>query len=140
VIILKTLGKGAALTLFLAVATVSFSASYDLSLLQPGKSWSGKIAAFTQHKIPATQDVTLRIDKITGSEVTVNISWSKFSSGEGEAGSKVYKVQIGELGGLPQLSIEGEKYMWEFTFKSDGTVNCRAESKTIRTTRTGVLK
>jgi hypothetical protein len=130
VITSKKLGWVAAFVLFWVAA--AFSASLDMSLLKPGKTWTGMISGFPHHKgvhtIPK-RDVTLHLENIGQSSAKAQVSWSKLYDGSGEPGSEACEAQISEEMGFPKLSCKtkDDKYLWEFTFHPDGQVHCRLE-------------
>lgn len=113
----------------LVVTLVCFgeALSADFSPLALGKTRSGTIS--NQKKafkggLPTTQEVTLRVESVSGDKAKIFLSWGKTSRDTGDPGSGTFDAQVSEEGGLPKLVCETGKMKWVFIFQKDGTASC----------------
>jgi hypothetical protein len=140
--------KGFSVTIcsLLVVVAVSIGEAYPSdpsALLKPGKIFSGTISNINKSfegGLPTTQEVTLRVNKISGNSAEVYVSWSKTSRDTGNAGSGTFTTEMIKKEEAIELSGQTGQHEWKITFNPDGTVSCSMNVPSNRVIRWGELK
>jgi hypothetical protein len=134
------------LSILLAFLIMSVGKGYAADpsvLLMPGKTHTGTISnlgkAF-KGGLPTTQDVTVRVEKISGKSAEVYVSWSKTSRDTGNAGEGRFTAEMVSKGEAIELSGQTGKHIWKLIFKPDGTVDCSLNIADKMVSRSGELK
>jgi len=129
----------------LALVAMSSGEAYSADpsvLLIPGKTRSGTIynikKAF-KGGLPTTQEVRLRVEKISGNSAEVYVSWSKTSRDTGNAGFGTFTAEMISKGESIELSGRTGQHEWKLIFNPDGAVNCSMTIPSKNVSRWGDL-